>query len=78
MSFFKAYDMRGEFGVDFNLDTVYRIGRWTFDLSEQTFLFEHVNRNVTPPIFFGVSGVLERNAGGKLAARVTGGGKRGE
>ena len=28
MSFFKAYDMRGEFGVDFDLDTVYRIGRW--------------------------------------------------
>ena len=28
MSFFKAYDMRGEFGKDFDLDTVYRIGRW--------------------------------------------------
>ena len=28
MSFFKAYDMRGEFGVDFTLDTVYRVGRW--------------------------------------------------
>lgn len=28
MSFFKAYDMRGEFGRDFTLDTVYRIGRW--------------------------------------------------
>ena len=28
MSFFKAYDMRGEFGVDFDLDTVYRVGRW--------------------------------------------------
>ncbi len=28
MSFFKAYDMRGEFGVDFDLDLVYRIGRW--------------------------------------------------
>ncbi len=28
MSFFKAYDMRGEFGRDFNLDTVYRVGRW--------------------------------------------------
>ncbi|HRR34342.1 MAG TPA: phosphomannomutase/phosphoglucomutase [Kiritimatiellia bacterium] len=28
MSFFKAYDMRGEFGRDFGLDTVYRIGRW--------------------------------------------------
>lgn len=27
MSFFKAYDMRGTFGVDFNLDVVYRIGR---------------------------------------------------
>jgi phosphomannomutase len=27
-SFFKAYDMRGMFGVDFDLDTVYRIGRW--------------------------------------------------
>ena len=28
MSFFKAYDMRGVFGTDFDLDTVYRIGRW--------------------------------------------------
>lgn len=28
MSFFKAYDMRGVFGEDFDLDTVYRIGRW--------------------------------------------------
>ena len=28
MAFFKAYDMRGEFGKDFTLDTVYRIGRW--------------------------------------------------
>lgn len=28
MSFFKAYDLRGEYGVDFDLDTVYRIGRW--------------------------------------------------
>ena len=27
MSFFKAYDMRGTFGVDFDLDTVYRVGR---------------------------------------------------
>lgn len=27
MSFFKAYDMRGTFGVDFGLDTVYRIGK---------------------------------------------------
>ena len=27
MSFFKAYDMRGTFGTDFDLDTVYRIGR---------------------------------------------------
>ncbi len=26
MSFFKAYDMRGTFGVDFDLDVVYRIG----------------------------------------------------
>ena len=26
MSFFKAYDMRGEFGVDFDLDTVFRVG----------------------------------------------------
>ena len=25
MGFFKAYDMRGTFGVDFNLDTVYRV-----------------------------------------------------
>ncbi len=28
MSFFKAYDMRGEFGREFTLDTVHRIGRW--------------------------------------------------
>ena len=28
MSFFKAYDMRGEYGKDFDLDTIYRIGRW--------------------------------------------------
>ena len=28
MSFFKAYDMRGAFGVDFDLDTVWRVGRW--------------------------------------------------
>ena len=27
MSFFKAYDMRGTFGADFSLDTVYRVGR---------------------------------------------------
>jgi phosphomannomutase len=27
-SFFKAYDMRGVFGVDFDLEMVYRIGRW--------------------------------------------------
>ena len=27
MGFFKAYDMRGTFGVDFNLDTVRKIGR---------------------------------------------------
>ncbi len=26
MSFFKAYDMRGTFGTDFDLDTVYRVG----------------------------------------------------
>ena len=28
MGFFKAYDMRGVFGKDFTLDTVYRVGRW--------------------------------------------------
>ena len=27
MSFFKAYDMRGTFGVDFDLETVHRVGR---------------------------------------------------
>ena len=27
MSFFKAYDMRGAFGADFDLDTVYRVGK---------------------------------------------------
>ena len=26
MGFFKAYDMRGTFGVDFDLDLVYRVG----------------------------------------------------
>ena len=26
MGFFKAYDMRGTFGVDFDLDTVYKVG----------------------------------------------------
>ncbi len=26
MAFFKAYDMRGTFGVDFDLDTVYKVG----------------------------------------------------
>jgi len=28
MSFFKAYEMRGVFGKDFDLETVYGIGRW--------------------------------------------------
>ncbi|MCL1919911.1 MAG: phosphomannomutase/phosphoglucomutase [Kiritimatiellaeota bacterium] len=28
MSFFKANDMRGVFGKDFDLDTVWRVGRW--------------------------------------------------
>ena len=27
MSFFKAYDMRGTFGVDFDLETVYQVGK---------------------------------------------------
>ena len=27
MSFFKAYDMRGTYGVDFDLDTVYKVGK---------------------------------------------------
>ena len=27
MGFFKAYDMRGTFGVDFDVDTVFRVGR---------------------------------------------------
>lgn len=27
MSFFKAYDMRGTFGIDFCIDTVYRVGK---------------------------------------------------
>ena len=27
MGFFKAYDMRGTFGTDFDLDTVYRVGK---------------------------------------------------
>ena len=28
MSFFKAYDMRGTFGVDFDLNVVYKVGRY--------------------------------------------------
>lgn len=27
MGFFKAYDMRGTFGTDFDLDTVYKVGK---------------------------------------------------
>ena len=27
MSFFKAYDMRGTYGADFDLDTVFRVGK---------------------------------------------------
>ena len=27
MGFFKAYDMRGTFGVDFDLETVYKVGK---------------------------------------------------
>ena len=27
MSFFKAYDMRGTFGVDFDLETVHKVGK---------------------------------------------------
>ncbi len=27
MSFFKAYDMRGTYGADFDLDTIYKVGR---------------------------------------------------
>ena len=27
MGFFKAYDLRGTFGVDFNLETVYKVGK---------------------------------------------------
>ncbi len=27
MSFFKAYDMRGTFGQDFDLDTVHKVGK---------------------------------------------------
>ena len=27
MGFFKAYDMRGTFGTDFDLETVYKVGR---------------------------------------------------
>lgn len=39
MSFFKAYDMRGTYGVDFDLDTVYRVGRWLPSiLGARTFL----------------------------------------
>ena len=52
---------------------VCRIGRWTFDVREKTFAFDHINNNVTPPIFFGISGVLEQNANGKTTAQITGG-----
>ena len=44
MGFFKAYDMRGTFGVDFDLDTVYKVGlalpkvvkgkRWLFNAAD--------------------------------------------
>jgi hypothetical protein len=51
----------------------YRIGRWRFSVERMNFAFEQVNDSVTPPVFFGVSGVLERSADGKLRARVTGG-----
>lgn len=27
MGFFKAYDMRGTFGVDFDLETVFKVGK---------------------------------------------------
>lgn len=51
MSFFKAYDMRGEFGKDFDLDTVYRIGRWLpVVLGARRFLIGHDARLSSVPM----------------------------
>lgn len=44
MSFFKAYDMRGVYGKDFDLETVYAIGRWLPTLLEASSLL--VGRDV--------------------------------
>lgn len=51
MSFFKAYDMRGAFGKDFDLDTVYRIGRWLpVVLGARRFLVGHDARLSSVPM----------------------------
>lgn len=51
MSFFKAYDMRGAFGKDFDLDTVFRIGRWLpFVLGARRFLVGHDARLSSVPM----------------------------
>lgn len=51
MSFFKAYDMRGAFGKDFDLDTVFRIGRWLpVVLGARRFLVGHDARLSSVPM----------------------------
>ena len=37
MSFFKAYDMRGTFGVDFDLETVYKVEKGSSSSSRRTY-----------------------------------------
>ena len=51
MSFFKAYDMRGTFGADFDLDTVYRVGRELPGvIGAKTFLIGRDCRSTSPAI----------------------------
>lgn len=51
MPFFKAYDMRGEFGADFDLDTVHRVGRWLpHTLPARRFLVGRDARSTSPAI----------------------------
>ena len=51
MGFFKAYDMRGTFGVDFDLDTVYRVGRELPGvIGAKTFLIGRDCRQTSPQV----------------------------
>ena len=51
MSFFKAYDMRGTFGADFDLATVYRVGRELPGvIGAKTFLIGRDCRSTSPAI----------------------------